>query len=103
MVAPAVRIDERGDEWMRRVGEADAMSEVVTSVSKELDITDNTEQLLLYLLARIVVTLDTVDWNTVVLETGKRVLASFVTHHLMNWLLQSPVHSSIGVHHLTQH
>lgn len=74
---------------IRRTGEADAMSEVVTRVSTELDITDSTEQLMLFILARIVVTMDEVKWRGVFVEVGKRLLVSFVTHHFMDWMLQT--------------
>ena len=65
------------------------MSELVTRVSVELDVTDSTEQLLLFILARFVVTMDEVRWDEFVCEMCKRLLASFVTHHLMDWLLQA--------------
>ena len=78
-------------EQKRRTGEADAMSEVVTRVSAELEITDSTEQLLLYILARLVIKLDKVEWQSVCLEMSKRLFASFVAHHFMDWMLAHPL------------
>ena len=73
----------------RRTGEADAMSEVVTRVSTELDITDSTEQLTIFIVARLLVTMEEIEWRSVFVEVGQRLFVSFVTHHFMDWMLQT--------------
>ena len=79
----ATRVNQRGDE---RVGEAEAMSEVVYSVLPSLHATDSTEQLLVYMLVRLLATLEDTDWRTLFAQVWRRVLVSFVTHHFMIYL-----------------
>ena len=77
-----------------RVGEAESMSEVVYSLLPSLEVTDSTEQLVVYLFLRLLVTFEQVDWRVIGTHLSKRLLASFVTHHLMSYLVTTfpPLH-----------
>ena len=66
-----------------RTGEADAISEMVTSVASEAQVTDSTEQLLFFMIVRWVVTFEDIVWANVCQELGRRLAISFVTHHAM--------------------
>lgn len=66
-----------------RVGEAEAMNELVTSVAAEAHVTDSTEQLLLYMLTRWLVKMEEVVWTVAVQQLVRRLAVSFVSHHIM--------------------
>lgn len=86
-----------------RVGESEALGEVVTSVSNELHVNDSTEQLFFFLLVRWITTLDAsgIAWRKNVRDACMRLVVSYVTHHVMTWFV-SRMHV-IDVGHLTQH
>jgi hypothetical protein len=67
----------------QRVGEAEAMGEVVTTLMGEMHIDDSTEQLFVYILARRLVAMEDLDWSIVLGNTARRMLASFISHQLM--------------------
>ena len=66
-----------------RVGEADAMSEVVASVAEQIEIHDGTEQLFIYMMLRVAVNMKDVDWHNVASDIVRRLFVSFVTHQVM--------------------
>ena len=67
----------------QRVGEAEAMGEVVTTIMGEMHVDDSTEQLFVYILLRRLVSMEDLDWSVVVVSTIRRMIASYVSHQLM--------------------
>ena len=68
-----------------RPGEPEVLNEVVVALSKEIRVDDSTEQLLLFLLAQSILTLDlsSVRWRELATELGLRLLASFLARQIM--------------------
>lgn len=67
----------------RPAGESEAVSELVSTVSGQLSVTDPTEQLALLYLIRYAARLDAMpDWRVVLRELCLRLLASFVMHQV---------------------
>lgn len=71
-----------------RTGEGDAISEIVYAVSEKLNVSDHTEELLIYIVARSLSNMECVAWETLLVDICKRLAASYVTHLLISMILE---------------
>ena len=85
----------------RALRRGDALDQVVDACSKEAQIHDSTEILLLDILARWVV-LSSVKWDRILPELCIRLIVSYVTRTVMDMLMET-IHTTLPHVHLLGH
>jgi glutaredoxin 2 len=75
------------NDSLQALGEDETMGDFISQVSSEIEINDPTEQLLLFMIFRSFTKIGTIDWNVIIINYTKRLVLSYITHHLMIYAL----------------